>query len=108
MDWTMVNSSIDLSSRWASAWIPLAWKAAFLLAAAGLGAAALRQASASARHLLWTLAVVGVLVLPVLGHLLPAWEMDAFSSAPPTPMVKTLEVDRSTTPKTRSSETRFA
>lgn len=48
----------------------LAVKAALVLAVAGLAAAALRRASASARHLVWAVAILGVLALP-LGQLVP-------------------------------------
>ena len=33
------------------------------------------RASAAARHLLWTLATVGILVLPLVGFLLPEWHV---------------------------------
>ena len=52
----------------------LALKATLLLAlAAVVDRALLRRASAAARHLLWTFAVAGLLLLPVLGWTLPAW-----------------------------------
>jgi len=56
----------------------LAWgalKGALLLAAAGLVNAALRNASASARHAVWSLALGAALVLPALGALAPAWRV---------------------------------
>src|SRR5690606_29747889 len=52
-----------------------ALKAALLLAAAGLAALALRRASAATRHLVWTLAFVAVLLMPVLLVLVPGWEV---------------------------------
>jgi beta-lactamase regulating signal transducer with metallopeptidase domain len=50
-------------------------KATLLFAAAGIASAALRRSSAAARHLAWTLAVVGVLALPVLSVVTPGWTL---------------------------------
>ncbi len=49
----------------------LAGKGAVWLAAAGVTAATLRRAGAAARHLVWALALGGLLVLPAAGALLP-------------------------------------
>jgi len=48
-------------------------KGVAVLALAFLAAGLLRRASAAARHLVWFLAMVGLLVLPVLSLALPAW-----------------------------------
>ncbi|HEX8830429.1 MAG TPA: hypothetical protein VF705_04645, partial [Longimicrobium sp.] len=55
--------------------LALGLKATLLLTvAAVLDRAVLRRrASAAARHLLWTFAVAGLLLLPVLGWMLPGW-----------------------------------
>ena len=61
-----------------SAWLPVAdavAKSTLLLSAAGIAAVALRRASAAARHMVWTLALVGVLVVPVLSLALPRWQL---------------------------------
>ncbi|HEX5102590.1 MAG TPA: hypothetical protein VFV87_02185, partial [Pirellulaceae bacterium] len=50
-------------------------KGLVLLAAIALVALAMRRASAARRHLVWTLAVIGLLVLPVLSAALPAWRV---------------------------------
>jgi hypothetical protein len=52
-------------------------KATLLLAAAGLATLALhhRGAPAAARHLVWTLAVCGLLTLPLLSIALPGWRL---------------------------------
>ncbi len=50
-------------------------KGVAVLALACLAAGALRRASAAARHLVWLLAMVGLLVLPVLSLALPAWRV---------------------------------
>ncbi len=67
-------------------------KSALILLLAGGVAFALREASAARRHLIWTMALAGVLLLPVLEMALPAWrvalmEADApvFVSVPPVP-----------------------
>jgi HEAT repeat protein/beta-lactamase regulating signal transducer with metallopeptidase domain len=50
-------------------------KATLVLAMAALAAIALRRASASTRHLVWTLGMLGALVAPVLSASLPRWEL---------------------------------
>jgi len=55
----------------------LVLKATLLLAAAGLATLALRHrgAPAAARHLVWTLAVCGLLALPLFSAALPGWRL---------------------------------
>jgi carboxyl-terminal processing protease len=50
-------------------------KGTVLLAVAFALAPALRRASAASRHLLWALTLAGLLALPVLGLLLPRWQL---------------------------------
>jgi HEAT repeat protein len=50
-------------------------KGTLLLAIAGLGAYGLRRASAAARHLVWSLGLASLLLLPVASWLLPAWRL---------------------------------
>ncbi len=67
--------SISLGS--AISWIPVAdivVKATLLFAAAAAAAFALRRRSAAVRHMIWTLALAGVLVLPILSVALPKWQ----------------------------------
>ena len=57
-----------------SAALSIAVKASVLLGAAALVQAVLyRRLSAATRHLVWTLAVVGLLLLPILSIALPEW-----------------------------------
>src|SRR5205085_3237581 len=46
----------------------------FMLGLATLIAFALRRAAAASRHLVWSLAIVGLLALPLLSLALPAWQ----------------------------------
>jgi beta-lactamase regulating signal transducer with metallopeptidase domain len=59
-----------------SAPIDIVVKASALLAAAALADALLgRRMSAAARHLLWSIVIVGLLVLPIASYALPHWEI---------------------------------
>ena len=63
------------SVLWLSLLLDAAIKGAVLIGlAAGLGLV-LRRASASARHLVWLLAICGLLCLPMLSAVLPAWRL---------------------------------
>jgi len=55
--------------------IDIVVKASVILTMAALIAAALRNASASTRHFVWTLGMVGALAAPVLSAALPRWEV---------------------------------
>jgi HEAT repeat protein/beta-lactamase regulating signal transducer with metallopeptidase domain len=50
-------------------------KATLVLAAAAVASVALSRASAAVRHLVWTLALVSGMVLPVLSMALPRWQL---------------------------------
>ena len=56
-----------------------------LLALAGLATALMRRASAAARHWVWLLGLVGMMVLPVLSAVLPAWRVLPRVMAQPQP-----------------------
>ena len=50
-------------------------KATILFAAAGVLSVVLRRRSAAVRHMIWTLALLSALVLPVLSIALPKWQV---------------------------------
>src|SRR3954453_6160083 len=60
-------------------------KASLILAVTALTAAALRRASASARHLIWTLGLLSALAPPALSLALPRWELPIVTLSPGVP-----------------------
>ncbi len=66
--------SLDSESSWILV-ADIVLKATLLLVAAGAAAFVLRRASAAARHMVWTLALAGVLLLPMLSIALPRWQV---------------------------------
>jgi len=74
--------------------IDIVLKASVVLTMAALVAAALRRASASTRHFVWTLGMLGALAAPLLSAALPRWEVpivrvQAPAPAAPAPTVAT-------------------
>ena len=72
-------------------WLPLAdavVKASLILLAAALTSLILRRASAALRHLVWTLALCSVLLLPVVSLALPKWQLQLVTIASPAPAVE--------------------
>lgn len=75
-----------------------ALKGLALLALTGLVTLAMRRSSAAARHLIWFLGIVSLLILPILSatlpawHILPGWTMSIAPAAevPPTPSLADL------------------
>ncbi len=65
---------ISSGSAWLSAADAVA-KATLIFATAGMVSSILRRGSAAARHMVWTLALVSVLVLPALSMALPRWPL---------------------------------
>ena len=61
-----------------AAWLPVVdaiAKATIVFATAGLLSVVLRRASAASRHLIWTLALLSALALPVVSLALPKWQL---------------------------------
>jgi HEAT repeat protein/beta-lactamase regulating signal transducer with metallopeptidase domain len=61
-----------------AAWLPavdIMLKVTVVLGAAAVATMALARASAASRHLIWTLALIGALLLPVLSLALPRWQL---------------------------------
>lgn len=89
-----------MTATWMStAWLPFVetvLKVTLLLALAGLASLALRRSSAALRHLVWTLALSGALVVPGLTLVLPKWEVPLFRAAAP---VATVHADRQPAPR---------
>jgi HEAT repeat protein/beta-lactamase regulating signal transducer with metallopeptidase domain len=78
--------SIASGAAWLSVADAIA-KATLLFAAAGLASFALRRRSAAARHMIWTLALLSVLVLPVLSIALPHWQLPIVTIAREAPQL---------------------
>jgi TonB family protein len=64
-----------------------AWKATIILLAAGGLSILLRRASASVRHLVWTSAIAGALLIPIGSGTLPRWTVPLWRNAVPAPEI---------------------
>ncbi|MGE5645202.1 MAG: TonB family protein [Acidobacteriota bacterium] len=60
----------------------LIWKATAILLAAAAVSLALRRAPAALRHLVWTTALAGALLIPVLSFALPRWTVPVWRDVP--------------------------
>jgi hypothetical protein len=61
--------------EWLALFLDLALKGFVILVLATLVARALRKSAASARHLVWSLAVAGLLAVPLLRIVIPGWNV---------------------------------
>jgi beta-lactamase regulating signal transducer with metallopeptidase domain len=66
------------SAEWMQLLLDTAIKGILILLVAGALVAMLKSASAAARHLLWSVAVASLLVLPVFELVLPNWQVPVF------------------------------
>ncbi|MFL6278947.1 MAG: HEAT repeat domain-containing protein [Vicinamibacterales bacterium] len=65
----------DVGTSWISV-ADVVLKATLLFLSAGVASFFLRRRSAALRHVTWTLALAGVLVLPMLSMALPRWQLN--------------------------------
>lgn len=66
------------SAQWIQLLLDTAIKGVLILVVAGVLVAMLKGASAAARHLLWSVAVVSLLTLPIFELVLPNWQVPVF------------------------------
>ena len=55
--------------------VDAAIKSLVLLTLTGIATVVMRRSSAAARHLVWSLAIIGLLALPILSGTLPGWQI---------------------------------
>ena len=72
--WTAIVTHSLQHSQLAAVFLDALAKSFVILIASGGVCLCWRRSAASARHLVWFLAVVGLLFLPGLSRLLPAWQ----------------------------------
>jgi hypothetical protein len=60
---------------WLTILLDASVKGVIVLTVAGVLSVALRRASAAARHLVWSLALVSLIGLPTLSAVLPSWQV---------------------------------
>ena len=78
---TLFGNATDWTDSLLIGLLAFAIRATVLLLAAWLATRVLRRASAATRHLIWASAVAGVLTLPVLAAVVPAWYVPVISIA---------------------------
>jgi beta-lactamase regulating signal transducer with metallopeptidase domain len=64
-----------IAESWSALFLPVVLKGSVLLALLLLAGRLMRSASASARHLVWFLGTIGLLLLPVLEAGIPSWKV---------------------------------
>jgi HEAT repeat protein/beta-lactamase regulating signal transducer with metallopeptidase domain len=83
-------------------------KASVVLGVAGLVAASLRRASASARHFVWTLGLLSALAAPALSLALPRWELPIVTVAATPRVEPSPAASTATAPPLRAKHERSA
>jgi len=69
-------------------------KATILFATAGVLSVLLRRRSAAVRHLVWTLALISALLLPLLSIALPRWQVGLFELPSPVGATAVADIER--------------
>ena len=82
-------------SDWLQLLAGLAVKSMVVLSAAALAAFAFRRAAAASRHLLWGVALVSLLFLPLLTIVLPGWSLSLLPEGLATQQLRQFEATRS-------------
>lgn len=96
------NGLAVLFSASAETWLAVAdavLKATLLLAAAAATAVILQRASAALRHFVWTLALIGTIVLPALSTVLPHWQVPIVTLASPVQRAEVLTESAPSAPR---------
>jgi beta-lactamase regulating signal transducer with metallopeptidase domain len=71
----MINAMMAALREFWPTWVALALKGTALLAVAWAVSLMLRRASSAQRHLVWSLAIAGLVLLPILVFLVPQWHV---------------------------------
>ncbi|HKQ05682.1 MAG TPA: M56 family metallopeptidase, partial [Blastocatellia bacterium] len=85
-------AALTQENGWPALLIALAAKSMLILGLAAVIAFALRRAAAASRHLVWNMALVGLLLLPLLSLALPAWQWSVVPDgllSQPSPLAST-------------------
>jgi beta-lactamase regulating signal transducer with metallopeptidase domain len=107
----MIESLLQATNSWSDqlslGLLVFALRATVLLLAALLATRLLRDASAATRHLIWTAAVAGVVALPLLSVVVPAWDVPvvtitAKTDAPLAPVAEKAESRTPVVPEERA------
>lgn len=95
--WFQSNLGADVWSQLLVALIDAGAKGLVLLMLAGVVTLAMRRASAASRHLVWSLVMTGLLILPVLSLVTPKWQLPILPPVAEAPEV-VIEVEEHRAP----------
>ena len=92
MDWFSGGSLDDVWVRGAAVLFDAAAKGFLLMVLAGVASVAMRRASAASRHLVWVLALAGLILLPALSVLMPKWQLPILPARETSATTETAQV----------------